>query len=231
MDSYYFLHTGSLCDIGYEAYKAGLTELNSLTLEMLDNEIILKNDAIYYNPLYEKLFSDNAETGVIIQFIEQCTLVDNDIDNDAIFEVKYPCVNAGFFGVNFRATTGIASQRQVVDEVSLCSCRKYFLDGCIKTSDDKDLPDLLRRRFPKFRFSIKAQEDLLWWKHKRIEVMDIVIDLLDDITSNPFTGGFGKTEVLSNTKIPIASKRITHADRLTYTFGEETTIHRCKEHY
>lgn len=62
-------------------------------------------------------------------------------------------------------------------------------------------------------------------------MVDTVIILLDDIPEHPFTGGYGKTEALRHSANPIASKRITHEDRLTYTYGEITKIHRCKEHY
>lgn len=231
MDSYYFLHTRSLCNIDYSAYKAGLTVLNSLTLEMMDNEKRLKNEAVYQNQLYPQLFSDNAETGAIIQFIEQCTNVDTDIDTDAEFERKYPQSNAGFLGVNFANVTGIAAKRKVTNTASFLVCRNYFLDNLIKHGKDKDLPSLLQSRFPKFSFSIDAQKDLLWWKYNGNGILDSLIELLDDIPAHPFTGGLGKTEALSNTKTPVASKRITQEDRLTYTFGEMTTIHRCKDHY
>lgn len=231
MDSYYFLHTRSLGNIDFSAYKAGLTILNSLTLEMMDNEKRLKNAAIYQNPLYPQLFNDYAETGVVIQFIEQCTSVDTDIDTDAEFEKKYPQTNAGFMGVNFAGISGVTAERQVTNTASLLVCRKNFLDNLIKNGKDKDLPSLLQCRFPKFSFTTDAQNDLLWWKHNGNGILDSVIELLDDIPAHPFTSGLGKTEVLSNTKIPVASKRITQEDRLTYTFGSLTTIHRCKEHY
>ncbi len=231
MDSYFFLHTQSLCNIDYSSYKAGLTALNSLTLDMLDNEKRLKHNAIYLNPLYLQLLGDYAETSVIIQFIEQCTRTDTDVETDAEFEKYYPQTNAGFLGVNFSGMSGIAAKRQVTNTSSLQVCRKFFFDNLIKYGKDKDLPSLLQCRFPLFSFTTDAQEDLLWWKYNGNGILDSVIGLLDDILTHPFTGGLGKTEVLSNTKMPVASKRITQEDRLTYTFGGITTIHRCKEHY
>lgn len=231
MDSYYFLHTRSLCNLDYNSYKSGLTVLNSLTLEMSDYEKRLKSEAVYQNPLYPRLFEDYAETGVIIQFIEQCTRVDTDIDTDAEFEKKYPQMNAGFLGVSFVGTFGIDAKRQVTDTASFHGCRNFFLDNLIKHGKDKDLNSLLQNRFPKYSFSNDAQKDLIWWKYNGNGILDSVIELLDDIASHPFTGGLGKTEVLSNTKTSVASKRITLEDRLTYTFGDITTIYRCKEHY
>lgn len=231
MDNFYFLHTRSLCNIDYNSYKAGLTVLNSLTLEMIDNEKRLKNEAIYQNPLYPQLLCDYAETGMIIQFIEQCTNVNTDIDTDAEFERNYPQTNVGFWGITFTGISGIDAKRQVTNTVSLQACRKFFFDNLIKHGKDKDLSTLLQSRFPKFSFTVDAQKDLLWWKYNGDGLLDTVIKLLDDIPIHPFTGGLGKTEVLSSTKIPIASKRITREDRLTYTFGTVTTIHRCKEHY
>lgn len=232
MDSYYFLHTKSLCNIDYGAYKAGLTELNSLTLEMQADEKKLKSGAVYHNPLYMTLCSDNSETGAIIQFIEQCKLDDNDIDSDDLFQLKYPNKGAGFLGVNFVGIAGIASQRQVTDASTLQICRNFFLENLIKYGNDRDLPSLLLSRFPYFLFSPEALNDLLWWKKNGNGILDTVIKLLDDIPNHPYTGGIGKTEALSNTQIPVASKRITQKDRITYTFGAiTTTIHRCKEHY
>lgn len=231
MDSHYFLHTRSLCNIDYTSYKAGLTELNSLNLEMGDTERKLKHRAIYLNPLYIRLLNDYAETSVIIQFIEQCTCVEVDIDTDAEFEKYYPQSNAGFLGVNFAGINDIAVKRQVTSSLSLQVCRTLFLDNLIKKGEDKDLPMLLQCRFPMFSFSTDAQKDLLWWKYNDNRVLDSIIDLLNDILVHPFTGGRGKTEVLSNTKTPIASKRITQKDRLTYTCGEKTIIHSCKGHY
>lgn len=231
MDSYYFLHTRSLCKIDYSSYKAGMTVLNSLVLEMSDNEKRLKHNAIYDNPLFLQLCGDNAETGVIIQFIEQCTSIDIDINTDADFEKKYPQTNAGFLGINFSGITDVVAKRQVTNKVSLKVCRNFFLDNLIKQGKDKDLPSLLQNRFPNFLFTNDAQKDLLWWKYNGNGILDSVIELLDDIPAHPFTGGLGKTEVLSNTKTPVASKRITQEDRLTYTVGDITTIHRCKGHY
>ena len=127
--------------------------------------------------------------------------------------------------------TGIAHERQIVDSMSLYNCRNLFFVRLIKEGQDKDLPLLLKYRFPTFVFSNDAQNDLLWWKNKNVDVINTIIDLLDDIPRNPFTGGLGKTEVLSNTTNPVVSKRITQKDRLTYTYGKMTKIHRCKEHY
>lgn len=200
-------------------------------MEMMDNEKRLKNEAVYQNSLYLQLLSDYVETGVIIQFIEQCTNVDTDIDTDIEFENKYPQTNAGFLGVSFAGVSGIDVKRQVTDTESLSSCRNLFLDNFIKHGKDEELASLLQSRFPKFSFTTEAKKDLLWWKYNGNGILDTVIQLLDDIPAHPFTGGLGKTEALKNTKTPVSSKRITHADRLSYTFGEITTIYRCKDHY
>lgn len=231
MDSYYFLHTGSLCDINYDIYKSGLMALNSLSAEMQAFEIRIKNSTVYDNPLYEQLCVDYAETDVILKFIEQCRLVTCEIDNDASFCKVYPNEDAGFLGVNFNGTVGIADYRKVVDTPSLVNCRNKHLERLIKVTADKELPTLLKLRYPNYIFTIDALKDFTWWKHNRIDIVDVIIRLLDDIPAHPHAGGMGKTEVLSHTTIPVASKRITHGDRLTYTFGKTTTIHRCKEHY
>lgn len=205
--------------------------LNSLTLEMMTDEIRIKNNAAYQNPLYVQLFNDFAETDSIIKFIEQCSSVETDIDSDSAFEALYPMKNAGFLGVNFDGITGIAYHRQVTDTSSLKVCRYAFLNNHIKYGKDEDLPYLLQIRFPNFFFTKEAQDDILWWKKNENGILDSLIMLLDDISAHPFSGGLGKTEVLSYTKTPVASKRITKKDRLTYTYEQITKVHRCKEHY
>lgn len=56
-------------------------------------------------------------------------------------------------------------------------------------------------------------------------------ELLADIENNPFVGGKGKTEILSNTSGK-ASKRIIKKDRIIYTFTQEKIIiHQCRGHY
>lgn len=231
MDSYFFLHTRSLCGVDYNTYKAGLMRLNSLTEEMCVGEKRIKNAAVYENPLYGNLCEDYAETDVILKFIEQCASVNQDIDNDVMFDAAYPKKDVGFLGIKFSGIAGIADYRKVVDSAALGNCRIKFLDRLIKYGDDRDLPAILKLRYPRFEFSNDALDDLFWWKRNVIDIVDTVIKLLDDILEHPFTGGYGKTEALSHSANPVASKRITQEDRLTYTYGEITKIHRCKEHY
>lgn len=231
MDSYYFLHTRSLCGVDYNTYKDGLMRLNSLSDEMMAGERRIKNAAVYENPLYSKLYEDYAETDVILKFIEQCASVKQDIDNDEMFKATYPKKDVGFLGVKFTDFAGIADHRKIVDIISLRKCRVLFLNKLIKGGEDKDLPSLLELRYPHFEFTCDSMNDLLWWKHKNSVIIDTIIKLLDDIPSHPFSGGLGKTEVLSHTSNQVASKRITQEDRITYTFGVKTTVHRCKDHY
>ncbi len=231
MDSFYFLHSVSLRNINYQVYKAGLMTLNMLAVEMSADEKRLKHESVYDNSLYVQMLTDYAETSALITFIEQCSTIKQNISDDAMFGVAYPNKDAGFLGLNFNGITGIAPYRVVVNSATLNVCRKKFLERLIKTGQDEELAYLLSRRYPKFDFSKEAKDDILWWKHNNNDIIDNVIELLDDIPEHPFTGGLGKTEVLSNTKTQVVSKRITQKDRLTYTFGEITQIHRCKEHY
>lgn len=232
MDSYYFLHTKSICIVDYNTYKSGLMMLNSLAQRLSSYEIKIKNKALYSNPLYVRLFSDYSETGVIIQFIEQCMSVEQDIENDKMFEELYPKQNVGFLGVDFNKILGVASQRQIVDLNSLQNCRNLYFERLIKEGQDKDLTLILAHRFPNFIFSKDALNDLLWWKHQnKIDEINTIIGLLDDVLTHPFSGGLGKTEVLTHTINPIVSKRINQKDRLTYTVGKKATIYRCKDHY
>ena len=231
MDSYYFLHTRSLCGVDYDTYKAGLMRLNSLTAEMGAGEKRIKNAAVYENPLYGKLCEEYAETDVILKFIEQCASANQDIDNDVMFNAAYPKMDVGFLGIKFTGIAGIADYRKVVDSVTLGKCRIKFLDRLIKYGEDRDLPTILMLRYPDYDFTNDAMKDMLWWKNNNIVFVDTIIKLLDDIPAHPFTGGYGKTEALSHSANPVASKRITQEDRLTYTYGVMTKIHRCKEHY
>lgn len=231
MDSYFFLHSDSLSNINYQAYKAGLMALNMLAVEMSADEKRFKHESVYDNPLYCQLLIDYAETSALITFIEQCSTIEQNISDDAMFGAAYPNKDAGFLGIIFNGITGIAPYRMVVNTANLIVCRKKFLERLIKTGQDEELAYLLWRRYPKFDFSKEATDDILWWKHNNKDIVDNLIELLDDIPEHPFTGGLGKTEVLSNTKNQVVSKRITQKDRLTYTYGEITQIHRCKEHY
>lgn len=231
MDSYYFLHTGSLVNVNYQTYKDGLMTLNMLAAEMEVGEKRLKHEAVYDNKWYVQLFEDYAETDVLIKFIEQCSTIKQDISDDVMFGATYPNMDAGFLGVDFCSIIGIAQHRMVIDSTSLDACRKKFIERLIITGQDDDLPNLLKCRFPRYEFTNDARNDILWWKHNDNNIVGTLVKLLDDIPSHPFYGGLGKTEVLSKTKILVVSKRITHKDRLTYTYGETTLIHRCKEHY
>lgn len=232
MDSIYFLHTKSLSNNDYQTYKSGLLTLNALAEELLDDEKVNKSFFVYDSPLYIQLCEDCSETRVILKFIEQCPTVDVDIDSDSMFNSEYPLCDVGFWGINFDGILNIAPERQIIDYESLSLCRSLFFARLIMYGNDNDFGFLLKRRFPQLCFTNEAQEDLLWWKHTHISFLDGIIRLLDDIPAHPFTGGLGKTEVLSNTTNTVSSKRITHEDRLSYTFDAKMiTIHRCKGHY
>lgn len=82
-----------------------------------------------------------------------------------------------------------------------------------------------------YQFDKKAIQDITSWFYDDKRYLIRVKELLEDISSNPFTGGKGKTEPLSKAD-GRASKRIAKKDRIVYTYTEhKIIIHQCRGHY
>ncbi len=65
-------------------------------------------------------------------------------------------------------------------------------------------------------FSIKALEDIAYWKRSGDKaIQEKISSLLDDIVKHPYTG-LGKPEPLKYQLTGSWSRRITHSDRLVY---------------
>lgn len=108
--------------------------------------------------------------------------------------------------------------------------QRSVLASIPKIVDSKSLYSI----FPndKFFFEDQAVDDILSWIRDDNRYLTKIIQLIEDISSNPFEGGLGKTEVLKHNWKGSCSKRIVKKDRLIYTYSEKLiTIHRCREHY
>ena len=83
---------------------------------------------------------------------------------------------------------------------------------------------------PKYQFDQQAISDILSWLNDDKRFLIRIKKLLNDIVKNPYSGGLGKTELLSHSgKV---SKRIIKKDRIIYSIANEIiTIHQCRGHY
>lgn len=73
-------------------------------------------------------------------------------------------------------------------------------------------------------------EQLLSWKVTAPNTFKRILELMQDVEENPFTGGLGRTEALKYSNK--ASKRTTHGDRLVYSLKNDiVTFYECTSHY
>ena len=81
-------------------------------------------------------------------------------------------------------------------------------------------------------YSDEAKVDLLWLKRNDSRLIKRIIQLIDDIQANPFTG-LGKPERLKHELSGLWSRRIDKKNRLFYRLVDDETIEivRCKGHY
>ena len=74
-------------------------------------------------------------------------------------------------------------------------------------------------------------EEIFEWKKTDLKSYNRILRLMKDVELHPFSGGFGKTENLSNNEKE-CSKRITELDRLSYSLENNVvTFYSCKGHY
>jgi toxin YoeB len=91
----------------------------------------------------------------------------------------------------------------------------------------------IKRVFPEptYHFEDRAMDEMISWISDDERYLRRIVMLIKDISTNPFTGGIGKTETMGG-QGGMASKRIGDKDRLTYTYTKEKiTIHSCRGHY
>jgi len=83
-------------------------------------------------------------------------------------------------------------------------------------------------------YSLKALEDISYWKKQGNKaVQEKISALLDDIIKHPFTG-IGKPEALKYELSGLWSRRITRTDRLVYSVNKENNcieIETARGHY
>jgi toxin YoeB len=81
----------------------------------------------------------------------------------------------------------------------------------------------------KYQFDQRALSDILSWFYDDKRFLIRIKNLLNDIVKNPYSGGLGKTELLSEGKV---SKRIIKKDRIVYSIANEIiAVHQCRGHY
>jgi toxin YoeB len=83
-------------------------------------------------------------------------------------------------------------------------------------------------------YSLKALEDISYWKKQGNKaVQEKISALLDDIIKHPFKG-IGKPEALKYELSGLWSRRITRTDRLVYSVNKENNcieIETARGHY
>ena len=83
-------------------------------------------------------------------------------------------------------------------------------------------------------YSLKALEDISYWKKSGNKaVQEKISALIDDIVKHPYTG-IGKPEALKHQLAGSWSRRITRTDRLVYSINIENSsieIETARGHY
>ncbi|MBD0366512.1 MAG: Txe/YoeB family addiction module toxin [Flavisolibacter sp.] len=80
-------------------------------------------------------------------------------------------------------------------------------------------------------FTQKAFEEYNYWRSVDKKMQDKIIELIEDILRNPFTG-VGKPEPLNHHLKGFWSRRISQEHRLVYEVTETSiNIISCRDHY
>jgi toxin YoeB len=137
--------------------------------------------------------------------------------------------------LNVTADLSFASQEEVMNFWSTDSVEawKSSLPAEKVVEIPLDSKENIKARFPEstYHFEERAMNDMIFWFANDERYQRRIVMLIRDISTNPFTGGIGKTETLGG-QGGMASKRIGEKDRLVYTYTEEKiTIHSCRGHY
>ena len=83
----------------------------------------------------------------------------------------------------------------------------------------------------KIIFNQKFREDLRWWFRKDKAKAERVLNLIESVTVDPFTG-LGKPEPLKHFKSSVWSRRITQEHRLVYRVTDVLIeFLQCRYHY
>lgn len=96
-------------------------------------------------------------------------------------------------------------------------------------SAKKHQPELPSGRF--LRFSPRFREDLGWWFRKDRARADKILDLVEAVMQQPFTG-IGKPEPLKYLEVNTWSRRIDLEHRLVYRVHQDRVdFLTCRYHY
>ena len=99
----------------FTEFKYGMSEL--VAIDRIKGDIFRKHESVYYIVPYSKLFDNSGQAEqTIIQFIEQLTMHDNYISNEASFKTYFPNTENAFLGIDFSGTDIQASQQINCDE-------------------------------------------------------------------------------------------------------------------
>lgn len=233
MTNNYFLHTKSLEVKSFEDYKTGMSKLIEIKYKCTPDEYIYRHDNVYYQAHYTSLCgAENSEAiTAIMQYIEQCKPYKVDITSDTVFEHEFPSYNVGFMGIDFSSIEDIKKERQISDIISYQECKYLYHKNSLERNHKIEVPYHLACLFPDYEFEKDAIDDIIYWKDYNSYFITPILDLLLDVKEHPFTGGKGKTEVLTK-QAGVASKRINDEHRLRYSLKDgKIKIFRCRGHY
>ncbi|MDL5051375.1 type II toxin-antitoxin system YoeB family toxin [Oscillatoria amoena NRMC-F 0135] len=101
----------------------------------------------------------------------------------------------------------------------------------ISISSGEEIRKYLNFTKYKIEFTQNFLDQFFEWERVNKNYFKTLLKLMKDIELHPFTGGLGKTESLKN-KGKEASKRLTQADRLSYSIENDIVkFLACKGHY
>lgn len=119
------------------------------------------------------------------------------------------------------------------DDIGSAELADEWADSCM--SQFIDTTDLLRKYLSYRKYTTVFTDNFMTqffdWKANNKELYQYLLLLMKDVELHPFTGGMGQTENLRY-RGKEASKRITQADRLSYSIENNiVTFIACKDHY
>lgn len=196
-----------------------MPDLDSYEAEMFINT---KYETLNHNKLYV------APEGIAVSFI-------NEVPTLSLIDFPHWQTPTFILRV-FSDNINIPTDETVLNISSTNSLiGKDFTDWIKSITTDIDLnsQENILKQFPveKYEFDGKAIDDIISWYYDDKRFLVRIKELIEDINTNPFTGGKGKTEPLSGTNGK-ASKRIIKKDRIVYTYtSEKIYIHQCRGHY
>lgn len=123
------------------------------------------------------------------------------------------------------------SQEEVMNFWSQASVEQWAKENETEIHLDSEVNIRTVFPSPSYEFEERAFSDMLVWRELDFGALRKIRRLIEDISTNPFTGGMGQTEKLKYIE-GVCSKRILGKHRLTYTYTKEKiTIHACRGHY